>query len=51
MSTAIRCVAKGLNPDLTEIERILRRQDNQDKTVIYSNPFDNWGDEGRMFGC
>ncbi len=45
-------VAKGLlNPDLGEIERILQRLGiNQDsEVVIYSNPFDNWGDEGRMF--
>ncbi len=43
---------KGLlNPDLKQIEHILRRlgitQDSD--VVIYSNPFDNWGDEGRMF--
>ncbi|MBI5672694.1 MAG: sulfurtransferase [Nitrospirae bacterium] len=45
-------VAKGLlNPNLGEIERILQRLGiNQDsEVVIYSNPFDNWGDEGRMF--
>ncbi len=45
-------VAKGLlNPALGEIERILQRLGiNQDSdVVIYSNPFDNWGDEGRMF--
>ncbi|MBD0315790.1 MAG: sulfurtransferase [Nitrospiraceae bacterium] len=43
---------KGLlNPDLRQIEQILRRLGiNQDsEVVIYSNPFDNWGDEGRMF--
>jgi thiosulfate/3-mercaptopyruvate sulfurtransferase len=43
---------KGLlNPDLKQIEHILRRLGiNQDSdVVIYSNPFDNWGDEGRMF--
>lgn len=43
---------KGLlNPDLRQIEQILRRLGlNQDSdVVIYSNPFDNWGDEGRMF--
>jgi len=45
-------VAKGLlNPDLGQIERTLSRlgitQDSD--VVIYSNPFDNWGDEGRMF--
>jgi thiosulfate/3-mercaptopyruvate sulfurtransferase len=45
-------VPKGLlNPDLGVIEQILRRLGiNQDsEVVIYSNPFDNWGDEGRMF--
>jgi thiosulfate/3-mercaptopyruvate sulfurtransferase len=45
-------VPKGLlNPDLGRIEEILRRLGiNQDSdVVIYSNPFDNWGDEGRMF--
>lgn len=45
-------VPKGLlNPDLRQIEQILRKlglsQDSD--VVIYSNPFDNWGDEGRMF--
>lgn len=45
-------VPKGLlNPDLGAIEQTLRRLGiNQDSdVVIYSNPFDNWGDEGRMF--
>ncbi len=45
-------VPKGLlNPDHGQIEQILRRLGiNQDcDVVIYSNPFDNWGDEGRMF--
>jgi thiosulfate/3-mercaptopyruvate sulfurtransferase len=45
-------VAKGLlNPDLSQIEWTLSRLGmNQDSdVVIYSNPFDNWGDEGRMF--
>jgi thiosulfate/3-mercaptopyruvate sulfurtransferase len=45
-------VPKGLlNPDLGAIEQILGRLGiNQDsEVVIYSNPFDNWGDEGRMF--
>ena len=45
-------VAKGLlDPDIKRMER--RMQDlglNQDsEIVIYSNPFDNWGDEGRMY--
>lgn len=47
-----KAVVKGLlNPDLRQIETILRRLGiNQDSdVVIYSNPFDNWGDEGRMF--
>jgi len=45
-------VPKGLlNPDLGQIEHTLNRLGiNQDSAVvIYSNPFDNWGDEGRMF--
>ena len=47
-----QAVAKGLlNPDITFIERRLQslgiQQDSD--VVIYSNPFDNWGDEGRMY--
>jgi thiosulfate/3-mercaptopyruvate sulfurtransferase len=45
-------VPKGLlNPDFGQIERTISRLGiNQDSNVvIYSNPFDNWGDEGRMF--
>jgi thiosulfate/3-mercaptopyruvate sulfurtransferase len=45
-------VPKGLlNPDLKQIEQILRRLgiSRDSEVVIYSNPFDNWGDEGRMF--
>ncbi|RMH33485.1 MAG: sulfurtransferase [Nitrospirae bacterium] len=45
-------VAKGLlNPDLGAIERRLQSLgiSNDSDVVIYSNPFDNWGDEGRMF--
>jgi thiosulfate/3-mercaptopyruvate sulfurtransferase len=45
-------VAKGLlNPDLGQIERTLSRLGitQESDVVIYSNPFDNWGDEGRMF--
>ena len=45
-------VAKGLlDPDLSRIEQRLRALgiDNDSDIVIYSNPFDNWGDEGRMF--
>ena len=47
-----KAVAKGLlNPDLKQIEAILRRLgiNHDSDVVIYSNPFDNWGDEGRMF--
>lgn len=45
-------VAKGiLDPDLGRIERRLRAlgMNQSSDVVIYSNPFDNWGDEGRMF--
>jgi thiosulfate/3-mercaptopyruvate sulfurtransferase len=44
--------AKGLlDPDLSRLEKKVQtlgiRRDSD--VVIYSNPFDNWGDEGRMF--
>jgi thiosulfate/3-mercaptopyruvate sulfurtransferase len=45
-------VAKGLlDPDLAAIEKKIRALGISQDTdvVIYSNPFDNWGDEGRMF--
>ena len=45
-------VAKGLlDPDPARLEQKIQRLGiNQDSdVVIYSNPFDNWGDEGRMF--
>ncbi|HKN87290.1 MAG TPA: sulfurtransferase [Nitrospiraceae bacterium] len=45
-------VAKGLlDPDLSTIEKKIRALGISQDTdvVIYSNPFDNWGDEGRMF--
>jgi thiosulfate/3-mercaptopyruvate sulfurtransferase len=45
-------VAKGvLNPDLSQLEQRLRALglNQASDVVIYSNPFDNWGDEGRMF--
>ncbi len=45
-------IPKGLlNPDLGRIEEKLRSLgiNNDSDIVIYSNPFDNWGDEGRMF--
>ncbi len=44
--------AKGLlDPDLSRIEQRLRALgiNHSSDIVIYSNPFDNWGDEGRMF--
>lgn len=47
-----KAVAKGLlNPDLTSLEQKLQLLgiDAQSDVVIYSNPFDNWGDEGRMY--
>ncbi len=45
-------VAKGLlDPDLGRMEQKMRALgiSNESQIVIYSNPFDNWGDEGRMF--
>jgi len=45
-------VAKGLlDPDVSRIEKKLQALgvNNDSDVVIYSNPFDNWGDEGRMF--
>ena len=45
-------VAKGLlDPDVSRIEQRLQLLgiNNTSDIVIYSNPFDNWGDEGRMF--
>jgi thiosulfate/3-mercaptopyruvate sulfurtransferase len=45
-------VSKGvLNPDLSKLEQQLRALgiNQTSDVVIYSNPFDNWGDEGRMF--
>ncbi|MDT3777778.1 sulfurtransferase [Nitrospira sp. MA-1] len=45
-------VAKGvLDPDLGRIEQRLRSLgiNQSSDVVIYCNPFDNWGDEGRMF--
>lgn len=44
--------AKGLlDPDLPRVEEKIRALgiNNDSDIVIYSNPFDNWGDEGRMF--
>ena len=45
-------VAKGLlDPDLKRMEHKMRVLgiNNDSQVIIYSNPFDNWGDEGRMF--
>ncbi len=45
-------VAKGvLDPDISRLEQRLRALGikNSSDIVIYCNPFDNWGDEGRMF--
>lgn len=45
-------VAKGLiDPDMKRMEQRMRALGISDdsRVVIYSNPFDNWGDEGRMF--
>ncbi len=45
-------VSKGvLNPDLSQLEQRVRALgiNQSSDVVIYSNPFDNWGDEGRMF--
>ena len=45
-------VAKGLlDPDLKRVEKRLQSLgiNPESEVVIYSNPFDNWGDEGRMF--
>ncbi|HAN90884.1 MAG TPA: hypothetical protein DCQ33_02240 [Nitrospira sp.] len=45
-------VAKGLlDPDLKRIEKCVQALgiNQESEVVIYSNPFDNWGDEGRMF--
>jgi thiosulfate/3-mercaptopyruvate sulfurtransferase len=45
-------VAKGLlDPDLALTERKLQLLgiSEDSEIVVYSNPFDNWGDEGRMF--
>jgi thiosulfate/3-mercaptopyruvate sulfurtransferase len=45
-------VAKGLlDPDMNRMEQKMRALglSEDSEVVIYSNPFDNWGDEGRMF--
>lgn len=45
-------VAKGLlDPEVGRLQEKVRALglNNDSSVVIYSNPFDNWGDEGRMF--
>jgi thiosulfate/3-mercaptopyruvate sulfurtransferase len=47
-----QAVPKGLlDPDLSRLEQKIRALgiNHDSDIVIYSNPFDNWGDEGRMF--
>ncbi len=47
-----QATAKGLlDPDVTRLEKRLQALgvNNSSDVVVYSNPFDNWGDEGRMF--
>lgn len=47
-----RATAKGLlDPDVSRLEKRLQALgiNHSSDVVIYSNPFDNWGDEGRMF--
>lgn len=47
-----KAVAKGLlDPDMKRMESKIRALgiNHDTQVVIYSNPFDNWGDEGRMF--
>lgn len=45
-------IAKGLlDPNVSRLEAKIRALgvNNDSDVVIYSNPFDNWGDEGRMY--
>ncbi len=47
-----QAVAKGLlDPDTGRMQQKMRALGINDDSeiVVYSNPFDNWGDEGRMF--
>jgi thiosulfate/3-mercaptopyruvate sulfurtransferase len=47
-----KAVAKGLiDPDMKRMKSKMRTLgiSHDSQVVIYSNPFDNWGDEGRMF--
>ena len=47
-----QATAKGLlDPDVARLEKRLQALgiNHSSDVVVYSNPFDNWGDEGRMF--
>ncbi len=47
-----QATAKGLlDPDVARLEKRLQALgiNNSSDIVVYCNPFDNWGDEGRMF--
>ncbi len=47
-----QATAKGLlDPDVARLEKRLQALgvNNSSDVVVYGNPFDNWGDEGRMF--
>ena len=47
-----QATAKGLlDPDVARLEKRLQALgvNNSSDVVVYANPFDNWGDEGRMF--
>ena len=47
-----QATAKGLlDPDVARLEKRLQALgiNNSSDVVVYCNPFDNWGDEGRMF--
>ena len=47
-----QATAKGLlDPDVDRLEKRLQALgiNHSSDVVVYSNPFDNWGDEGRMF--
>ncbi|MCY4614173.1 MAG: sulfurtransferase [Nitrospira sp.] len=47
-----QATAKGLlDPDVARLEKRLQALgiNKSSDVVVYSNPFDNWGDEGRMF--
>ncbi len=47
-----KAIAKGLlDPDVGRLEATIRALgiNHDSDVVVYSNPFDNWGDEGRMY--